>query len=267
MKRITSLVFSCISILALAGCGGSNSSIVSNNSDNSHISQESEPGTSTSIIEGENTVVLVLGPTGLYNGEKQGSYNIYENAVEYTADISSPLPGKDVVTSTSSGFTFETWISYEEDGTPTRFDKMPSEGYKVLHAWFKNGTDPDTSTSDSSTSDIPPVGDQKTIYLNPGIWETDSPKYYAWIWGGEDEGSWVDFVSDSALYKITIDNTHTGIIFFRAPQDTEHGWNEGTTVNYWNKTGDETINYTNNVFEITGWGTGTGSTGTWTIKS
>ena len=94
----------------------------------------------------------------------------------------------------------------------------------------------------------------RILYLDTGKWNVSSPKYDAWIWGGEISGQWVDFEQasiDGKYYKVTIPKGITGInIYRRGQEQTSHQFDD----NYWNKVKDVlSIDDTINCITITDW--------------
>ena len=96
----------------------------------------------------------------------------------------------------------------------------------------------------------------RTLYLETGVWNTDSPKYDAWSWGGETSGTWVDFEQaseDGKYFKVTIPKGITGIsVFRRSSSHTSHCF-ENDEGNRWNYVKDVAIDDTINSIVITGW--------------
>ena len=75
----------------------------------------------------------------------------------------------------------------------------------------------------------------RTLYLDTGVWNQDSPKYDAWIWGEGMSGTWVDFeVEKGNILKTTIPNNTKGIkIYRRGPSMPSHV-NEDNDATRWN---------------------------------
>lgn len=115
-------------------------------------------GEETNVANASSDLVstyLVLTENGLYNGEVGQDYSelFLENTIKYEAEAGSELPGKDVVTNTVKGVTFNGWINYTGEGVPTGYVTVPNKDNTILYAsWVHDG---------SSTPDIPGGGDDE----------------------------------------------------------------------------------------------------------
>ena len=91
----------------------------------------------------------------------------------------------------------------------------------------------------------------KTLYLDPGTWDYDSPVYgvHAWGDGSDYDAIMTKVEGEEKLYQVEIADSKTSIIFVRLKTGTtEFSWDAK-----WNQTGDLAIG-TNNKLTITGWG-------------
>lgn len=99
----------------------------------------------------EVTTYLVLTKVGLYEGNPGETVEdkFLENTITYVAEAGSTLPGSDKITSTS-GATFDGWVSYEGTGALTKHTVVPSKNNSILYAYFTGGdgtpTPPDPGT-------------------------------------------------------------------------------------------------------------------------
>lgn len=104
---------------------------------------------------------------------------------------------------------------------------------------------------------------EKVLYLAPGVWSVDNPRYAAYVFGGAGGTAWFDLTKEGDYYKVTIAvNNYPKIIFVRMKgSSSENNWD-----NKMNQTSDLTIgDY--NLYTITGWGEGGISTGSWNNKA
>lgn len=178
-----------------------------------------------------NTVYLVLSSIGLYQGSAgENIESLYlENAVAYTALVDSDLPGADQVTSiASSNSTFSGWISYDGDGAPTTYTKVPNVKNKILYAQF-------TKTGNSGGSSDP-TPTNKRIYCKvaQSWWKSDNAAVGAHMWGGGYDTIWpgVAMSKDSEhedTWYIDIDmSVAANIIFTRISPSDGSDWGAKT---------------------------------------
>lgn len=139
-----------------------------------------EPSKEVILKTGDtNTVYLVLSSIGLYQeaaGENIESLYL-ENAVTYTALVDSDLPGADQVTSiASSNSVFTGWVSYDGDGAPTTYTKVPNIKNKILYAQF--------AKTGSSGGNTDPTPTQKRIYckVEHSWWTQANAAVGAYMW-------------------------------------------------------------------------------------
>lgn len=104
----------------------------------------------------DNTIYLALSSIGVYTGSELVVQDkiedvFLENAIEYTAKVGDPLPGADVISSTS-GATFESWVSYDGTGALTEYTTVPNVEGKILYAYFGGGTQTSQSQSQGGNS-------------------------------------------------------------------------------------------------------------------
>ena len=94
-----------------------------------------------------------------------------------------------------------------------------------------------------------------TIYLKPGVWNTDSAKFFIWNWSNDNDGVTVamsEVPTDAGVFKATIDSSKTNVIFKRiAPGGTGEEWSGD---NFWNKTANLVFDSTKPCYTISGWG-------------
>lgn len=108
------------------------------------------------------------------------------------------------------------------------------------------------------TVDTYAAGETKTIYFKPGVWETASAWYQAWVWGGSaGDGIWVTATNSdgSGTYEFVVPSDATGMkILRKGPSQASGNWD------CWNQTGDLTFDGT--CFTMSDW-----SNGSWSSPS
>lgn len=92
----------------------------------------------------------------------------------------------------------------------------------------------------------------KTVYLQPGVWNTDNPVFAVWAFGAvdtelnPDKFITMSEIGESGYYKAEVPDAYKKILFFRGPSaDWEAAWK--------NQTDDITSFENNTLFKITGW--------------
>lgn len=92
----------------------------------------------------------------------------------------------------------------------------------------------------------------KTVYLQPGVWNTDNPVFAVWAFGAVDtelnpnKFITMSEIGESGYYKAEVPDAYKKILFFRGPSaDWEAAWK--------NQTDDITSFENNTLFKITGW--------------
>jgi hypothetical protein len=92
----------------------------------------------------------------------------------------------------------------------------------------------------------------KTVYLQPGVWNTDNPVFAVWAFGADDtelnpnKFITMSEIGESGYYKAEVPDAYKKILFFRGPSaDWEAAWK--------NQTDDITSFENNTLFKITGW--------------
>lgn len=97
------------------------------------------------------------------------------------------------------------------------------------------------------------------LYLEPGVWDTDSAWFAAYFFG--DGNAWLEMesVDERFMVEMNLDKNFTGVIFTRMDKAKPGELDWGAK---WNQTEDLVYNGTDNVFQITGWG-GEKSPGIW----
>lgn len=161
----------------------------------------------------------------------------------------------------SSGFTVNLNNEYRAKDLRAPVDLQRSGMVDVGGLSFTPEDEPEMP--DQPGTDNPGTGtDGQVIYLTAGPWDVDGAWFEVWSWPTGGEGSWysVETVS-TGLYKCTIPDTYSNVIFVRRGPDMVTGWDQG--VHYWNKTDDLAIPSGMNHYTITGWG---GAEGTWSTR-
>ena len=102
------------------------------------------------------TVYLVFGQYGKYEGELVTSKeeSLFLEHVKKMTDmvVGSDLPGKDKVTSSVEGSTFQTWVMYKNDGKLTEYSKVPAINNAILYASFSGGSAGGSGSSGGGSS-------------------------------------------------------------------------------------------------------------------
>lgn len=108
---------------------------------------------------------------------------------------------------------------------------------------------------------------KRIVYLEPGVWESNNPKFVVHAWYGSTVQdilmTKIDDCAGRNIYQAEIDANHEQVIFIRvnpAELNLSNPWN-----NEWNRTKDLTL-ISENQFTITNWG-GTGEWNNSTEKS
>ena len=114
-----------------------------------------------------------------------------------------------------------------------------------------------TEAPTAAPTQAPTEAPKNYVYLNPNIWNTDSPRYELYVWGGNDGAKWLTAtkISDSS-YRFEVPDGYTSGIFVREnPAKAAGSWDAK-----WNQTEDLTL--TGNIgktYKVTSWGTPAGS--------
>lgn len=179
-KLIKALLLSGILLSAVSCKGGdtdpsSSEDSSGNPSTPSYIDPEDEPELP---IGADITVYLVLSKIGLYEnnpGTKIEKYSI-ENAIAYNTKVGDPLPGADKVTSTS-GATFVSWVKYDGNGAPTKYETAPNKNNQILYVNWSSGSGGGGGGGGDHkpTSGMAIVINGENYYslYNEGAWSTD----------------------------------------------------------------------------------------------
>lgn len=209
----------------------------------------------TSAEEAKVTTYLVLSSVGKYNDQPGENFaELYlENAIKFEGKPGDALPGKDEITAPGTSGEFDHWEAYEGTGFPTIYTTVPETSGKILYAFYKNtGENPGPG---------PLPDDEKTYYLNAGIWDIDGAWFAAWTWGSDSTGEWTKLDSiGGGYYSFTVDTSKVqNAIFVRMSSGaTEMNWD-----NKWNQTSDLELSF-DDCYTITGWGgAGQPSLGSW----
>lgn len=107
--------------------------------------------------------------------------------------------------------------------------------------------------------------DGNKVYLETGVWNTDTPRFVAYFYDNGGNNVWVTMTDSNGdgVYECDIPEGYTNVIFCRLSATSS----DNTWTNVWNQTNDLTIpNDGTNCYEITGWGSNNSSIcpGTWT---
>ena len=94
----------------------------------------------------------------------------------------------------------------------------------------------------------------KTLYLQPGVWETGSPKYVIYYYEGKNNNGWSSYMTsvDEYTYSTTIPEGNWTVIFCRMNPNGGINWDDR-----WDQTQDLTIPSGKNMYVITAFGVGT----------
>ena len=102
----------------------------------------------------------------------------------------------------------------------------------------------------------------RTLYLVPGVWNTDGAKFAIYYFNGASDNGWSDFMTsvDADTYKADIPDAYTTVIFVRLNSAAAApGWDAK-----WNQTEDLTVSGDYNQYSISDWG-GDKSVGEWSV--
>ena len=103
-----------------------------------------------------------------------------------------------------------------------------------------------------------------TVYLDPGVWDTDNAWYAVYTYGSAENWVKMDKVAGENIYSATLNSSNNTMIFCRMNK------NDTTTMswsNKWNQSNDLTYaSATGNLYSITGWGSEK-SPGEWSTYS
>ena len=95
--------------------------------------------------------------------------------------------------------------------------------------------------------------EMRTLYLEPGVWKVDGPKYQAYLFNGSGDYQWYDFKEvKEGLYKVSFPDQWETIIACRMnPAGPASNWN-----GKWNQTNNISLASfgDNNCISITDWG-------------
>ncbi len=145
-KNLIKTLFLSGILLALAACSGGGTSSSSSTSETSSGTSSSvtsvNPEDEPELPEGTAiTVYLVLSKIGLYEGQAGENIEAYhiENAIAYDTKVGDALPGADKITSTS-GATFVSWVKYDGNGAPTKYEKAPNKNHQILYVNWTGGS-------------------------------------------------------------------------------------------------------------------------------
>ena len=103
---------------------------------------------------------------------------------------------------------------------------------------------------------------QKTLYLNPGVWNADGAKFAIYYYKSSTDNGWSDYMTSASggYYQGTVPEGYSQVIFCRMNPNGSKDWN-----GKWNQTEDLTIPTDGkNQYNISGWGPDGGkSPGAW----
>ena len=99
----------------------------------------------------------------------------------------------------------------------------------------------------------------KTLYLEPGVWETANAKYAVYYFNGNQSNGWSEYMVSAGedVYKTDIPDEYSTVIFVRLDPSKTKGWDAK-----WNQTEDLTIPSDKDMYSIEDWG-GDKSPGSW----
>ena len=102
----------------------------------------------------------------------------------------------------------------------------------------------------------------KTLYLAPGVWNTDGAKFAIYYFNNETDNGWSEFMSsaDANTVKADIPDTYGSVIFVRLNGEASAPSWEAK----WNQTEDLSLSGDNNLYTISDWG-GEKSPGSWSV--
>ena len=103
----------------------------------------------------------------------------------------------------------------------------------------------------------------RTLYLAPGVWNSDDAKFAVYYFNGTTDNGWSGFMASadaSGNFKTDIPDAYTSVIFVRLnPAASTPDWSAK-----WNQTEDLTISGNNNLYTISDWGSEK-SPGEWSV--
>lgn len=100
----------------------------------------------------------------------------------------------------------------------------------------------------------------KTIYLAPGVWETDNAKFALYYFNDGQEGVFGDYMTKTGdVYQGELPDTYTNVIFVRLNPSGSISWESK-----WNQTEDLVVPADKNLYTISDWG-GDKSPGEWSV--
>ena len=117
-----------------------------------------------------------------------------------------------------------------------------------------------TAAPTTAPTVAPTEAPKNYVYLNPGVWDTDSPRYELYIWTKSDgsDAKWLSATKVGSTYRFEIPTGYTtaNCIFIREnPAVSGGSWDAK-----WNQTND--LSLSGNIgktYKVTGWGGGDGS--------
>ena len=100
----------------------------------------------------------------------------------------------------------------------------------------------------------------KTLYLAPGVWETDNAKFALYYFNDGQEGVFGDYMTKTGdVYQGELPDTYTNVIFVRLNPSGSISWESN-----WNQTEDLVVPADKNLYTISDWG-GDKSLGEWSV--
>lgn len=212
MKIKNSITLSILSLLTftLVACGGHTSPTKRQVMDDNSTLVEDTVTTKATTVD----TYLVLTPVGLFDGQPGESIpDLYlENAVKYSAESGSDLPGKDHVTTIeSSKGEFSHWARYDEGGALTTYTKVPNRSGSIFYAVFDADGSGNASDIGGSTNEK-----MKVYFQAPTSWTTAN--IYYWTTGEDGPNKWpgvaMNKENNTGLYSYTYDTlTYQNVIF------------------------------------------------------
>ena len=100
------------------------------------------------------------------------------------------------------------------------------------------------------------------VYLNPGAWNSDSPRFEAYFFGNGEAWATMADTDNDGVFEASVPTGMTNVIFVRMdPNKPEHSWDSK-----WNQTDDLSLTEGNNCFTFGSWGQdGANDSGTWSL--
>lgn len=160
----------------------------------------------------DNTVYLVLGAVGRYNGEKGQEFPdlFLENTIKLDGKVGDDLPSSEITA--TSGATFTNWVAYEGTGAPKVYTTLPGIKDKILYAQFDGGSgtniDPENSVVISIDANV------ATAYCY--AWNDSQEQNAAWPGEAMTKGS-------GNRFTYSLNKKYTHVIFSKDADNKLYG--------------------------------------------